>query len=295
MEEIRVKFSIIQPNDERAKKVKITFTVLVSLCVIATAWTGPIDAAAHAVLNETMARTIATFLTLQALDAAISLAQSAQSLPYIGVAISVFGRKLEPLNAILSQLSTLMFISTLILGTIKLLLAISAHWIVSLIVTAIVVIIIAYLALEITIPRLIYATSIMVILIRFAIPVTMVSSEMVFQNFLFDEYSTTQGKFNSIATDADSIGDQNTLKSENKLSMIEKASQVGAGIYQWILKLQNSIESAIKYTISLSIIFLLQTIVIPFVILATLIKTSQKLFRLTFKTDPTEKPMKITN
>ena len=62
------------------------------MIILATAWTGPLDAAADVVLSESMSRTMMTFLTLRIFDAAIYAAQSAQAIPFIGVVISVAAR-----------------------------------------------------------------------------------------------------------------------------------------------------------------------------------------------------------
>ena len=268
------------------------------MIILATAWTGPLDAAADVVLSESMSRTMMTFLTLRIFDAAIYAAQSAQAIPFIGVVISVAARSLEPLNALLGQFSTLMFASTLILGTIKLFLAISSHWIASSLVTAIVVLIMGYFALRIAIPRWVYATTIIVILIRFAVPVVMVSSDVIFQQFLSDEYSKTQEAFHSVAISADSIKDFFTLNGEDKTvslsSLMDKASQARAGVAQWLGKFPSLIDSATKYTISLSIIFLLQTVVIPFGILVILIQIARALFGFACKTDPADRLIQMT-
>jgi hypothetical protein len=243
----------------------------------------------------------------------------------MGVTLTL-GQVLDPLNDLVEQFASLMLTAAVAFGIQKVLLAMGAHWAISLAVTAVAV---AWAALYYQGQAPLWLSRLLVVLVmvRFAIPVITIGSDWAFQAFLENKYNTAQTALGGVAGDANksairiaekgnreiatqaesNTGQGAVAGSQNnkETSWWEKAKSVvnggtdkapatvegqdnragswldglrqkfaGLDVPAKLNALKDSVDRATDHIIDLMVVFLLQTVVIPLVLLWGLLKVA---------------------
>jgi hypothetical protein len=110
------------------------FVALALACAVALSWLGPLETAANAQVDAGLKRALLSFASARALNAVISLAQGTElAFQPLGMGVTVSaGQVLDPVNDLVEQFANLMLAASVAFGVQKVLLAIGAHWLVSL-------------------------------------------------------------------------------------------------------------------------------------------------------------------
>ena len=245
---------------------------LVLLLVLAIgltgAWLAPLDRAATQVVDTGLKRAVVSFASARTLNAALSVAQSADvSAKPGGVGVSItLGQVLHPINELVGQFAELMLAACVAFGAMKFLIVIGGAKVVSLLLTLAALWWSWLYWLGKARPSLLSKTLLVLVLIRFAVPVASVGSEMVFQELLSADYITAQAGITDIPALGlpATIGDPAKEAAESGvLATIKGWWSNTTGFPAQVEMLKISAEKWVRHIIDLIVLFLLQTLVVP--------------------------------
>lgn len=246
--------------------------VAVALLFVAVAcsWLGPLETAANAQVDAGLKRALISFASARALNSAISLAQGTEIAVQpagVGINLSV-GQILDPLNDLVERFSDLMLTASVAFGIQKVLLQIGAHWLVSLLFT-LVAVVWAVSFLRRQAPSAFLSRLLLVLLLtRFAMPLATIGSDAAFQHFLADDYRASQQEIDTTAGSAERL--KPPADAENQGVVDRLKSWLGAQGSEWkarVERLQQAVERASAHIVKLMVIFVMQTLVLPLLLL----------------------------
>src|SRR5690606_10581460 len=174
------------PEGDRGLARRIATLVVVALLALGSWWTG-LDAAADERVDAMLTRALVTFATARALDGVISVLQSGQVGAQVGVGMSIQpGELLDPVNDLVEQFSDVMLAVTVALGVHKVLLSIGGYWVLPILLSALAVLVVVT-GLRAGAPRWLTQAFVLLLLVRFAVPVATVGADALFARFLASE------------------------------------------------------------------------------------------------------------
>jgi hypothetical protein len=235
--------------------------------LVASAWLAPMDAPAMAQVDAGLKRALVSFATARVLNAAISVAQGTEALvqPFgFGVTFAP-GQMLDPVNDLVEQFSTLMLAASVVFGVQKVLITMGAYWPVSLVLT------LAALAWAVfhlrgqAPPGWLSRLLVIVLMLRFAVPVVTLGTDALWQRFLAADYQASQQLMDGASGQVDKLQPALPAGSDN-LGLIDRMKgwlAKNADVKQQFEDLKRAAEQATEHIIKLIVIFLLQTLVIP--------------------------------
>jgi hypothetical protein len=280
------------------------FSTLVILVIAGVAISGVADDKSYNYAEDALARALATFAVARSLNGVISVAQGTEiALEPGGVGIMLTpGQILDPVNDLIERFSSVMLVAASSLGLQIVLLEILSWWILTaLLVTSL----IAWLVV-LFVPRfrdrkfasMIQRTALVLIVLRFAVPVVIIASNFLFDTFLLTrhdaaalELTTTTAQIEEMSTDLDNgntdqaatdPGDpaDNDPASTSTLDswraavsgVWNQAADWTDGVRGWLgslsisatyQQLEENAAQATSHIIDLIVIFVLQTILFP--------------------------------
>ena len=252
---------------------KIIFVFVLAMLVL-TSWLKFLDAPATKLVNEGFKRALISFGTARALNATISVVQGTEvAVEPMGVGVTFTpGQVLDPVNDLVESFSNLMMVACIAFGIQKFLISIGGNWIISFLLT-LAAIGWAWLYVRQQ-QNLRWLSKLLVILlmIRFAIPVVTIGTDFLFKHYLNAEYNANQQAISQASTQVKAIKSSATEKTEDKswwasakdrAQVIVSESKEGFNIEGQVQKLKQATENWTEHIINLIVIFLLQTLVIP--------------------------------
>jgi hypothetical protein len=270
------------------RKVLIT---LLAIGLAALAWLGTVDEYGREYTDKGFKRALVTFAVARTLNGVISVAQGTEvAVQPAGIGINFTpGEILDPINDLIERFSWVMLASSTSLGLQKLLLAIFSS-------TAFTVLILLALLTAVValwysrqrpqwLKPLTYKIALIILALRFAIPIIAIASEGVFHFFLEDQFiSSTQGieqtseeiaKVNS-QTEAQRpiVGEDSLLARARRLYDNAAAS---LDIQSYIARYKSAAANASEHAINLIVIFILQTVLLPLLFLWLLLQLIKRL------------------
>ena len=258
----------------------MSYTAVLDLLIEKT-YFGKLDDRASTYFSHTIKRALVTFAIARAFNATISLLQDSEiSISPWGVGATLaVGELLDPINDIVERFSWVMLISTTSLGIQKILMEIGVWFGIKILISFSMAIIL----IGIWIPRISnvslmslgYKLIIVAIVIRFCIPLIAVASDKVYDLFLKDKYAEATQSLEEINDD---IKDSNLINENVKKEEKDSGFWDKVNIMRKVGSLKDTVSNGIKYIINLIIVFTLQTIVIPIVLLWALIKLTGYVF-----------------
>ena len=261
------------------------YALIVILLLLATAfsWVSGLDSKAGDLIDHSLKRALVSFATARTLNAAISVAQETQlSLQPMGVGLTLApGQALDAVNDLVEQFSDLMLIASVALGIQKVLLGMGGFWVFSLVLTVVAVAWSILALRDQARPRWLSQVLVISLILRFSIPMTAIGTDWVFQQFLADSYAENQQQIR-LATDqaqafearepAPPVADPKakpgwwqglTESIDESLSRAKQNLDLQAKFQQ----LQQQAEQWAIGVINLIVIFLLEVLLIPIVLL----------------------------
>ncbi len=257
---------------------------LVALLLAIGTWLPVSQSLALEQSEKGLTRALTSYAVARGLNAVISLAQgtelAVQPLGF-GTVIAI-GQLLEPINDLVEQLSSVMLMASVAFGLQILLIKIGAHWLLSLMLTAVAI---AYAATALWrggSPGWLKQLLLILAIARFAVPLYAVVSEGVYQGLLQDEYVSAQAGLRS-GQESISRATGNQLSGDAVAAdpaQVEKSRPwYKAFPSEWkmpdfpkvpdLRKIPQDIAQAadrsVKHIIDVIVLFVLQTIVFPLV------------------------------
>jgi hypothetical protein len=248
--------------------------IVALLVAVACSWIPAIQRLADGQVDAGLKRALASFAVAKTLNAAISAAQGTEvAVQPVGVGITLtVGQVLDPLNDLVEQFASLMLAAAIAFGVQKVLLAIGAHWAVSLAMT---VVALAWAALHLRgrAPPWLWRLTLVLVVVRFALPVVTIGSDLAFQAFLARDYQQAQQALGGAAREAQkaevSLGERGDKPGwwEEVKGMLSASK-----VMDKVRALQSMVDQATGHVVDLAVVFILQTIVIPLVLLWAMLK-----------------------
>ncbi len=263
-------------------------------------WYQPMTAAAEASAEAGLTRALASFAAARTLNGVISVAQGTEVAVHpVGVGVSLtVGEILDPVNDLVESLSSVLLAASVAFGIEKLLLSLGAGVWVSVLVTITAIAWAALFAMAKAPPWLTRLT-LALLFVRFAIPVALIGSESVFEHLSSASYAESQASIEGTSaelksltadtapaeTDAPPTGDDGATASSGltgwfsdlgdaaqraKDGMVESVQGISAPTEALRAKfdsVKNLAEQSVRRMIDLMIIFVMQTIVTPILLL----------------------------
>lgn len=243
------------------------------LAMVAAAWLRPLEGAANAQVDAGLKRALISFASARALNAAISLAQGTEIAVQpagVGVNLSV-GQVLDPLNDLVERFADLMLMASIAFGIQKVLLEIGAHWAIS----AFLSLLAAVWALSFLgrgrAPPWLSRLLLVLLLTRFAVPLATIGSDAAFRHFMADDYAASQQVIEHTAGGAARLGPP---ASADAAGLVErfKGWLETQGV-EWKARfeqLRQTVEQATTHIVKLMVIFVLQTLILPLLLVCGL-------------------------
>lgn len=271
--------------------------------IVAFSWLKPLDTTAERQVEEGLKRALTSFAVARLLNGVISVAQGTEiSVAPGGLGANLTpGQILDPVNDLVEQFSELMLIASVAFGIMKILLGMGSFWIFSAILSGVALVWAAFKLTGRIPPILLTKFLLVLIFVRFSVPVVAVGSDIIFKQFLEDKFNESQmaienGK-KQLAPFASSVGMpqpaevlSSTVPSQSEAaqSAQEKwwfktfVEGVGSRIEEvkqsydprpYIKNLEARAGELVNHIISLIVVFVLQTIVIPLVLMWALYRS----------------------
>ncbi len=250
---------------------KHTLLLLIVAAMVACSWLAPLESTANQYVDAGLKRALISFASARALNAVISVAQGTEVAVQpagVGVIFSP-GQALDPVNDLVEQFSNLMLTASVAFGVEKVLISIGAHWAISLVLTLTAVVWAVFLLRQRTSPGWLSRTLAVLLMLRFAIPVAVIGSDYLFQQFMQTDYQVSQQGIESVSGTLDTL-EQAAPAGTSEPGLLDKIK--GWAAHQTDLKsryadLKRAAEQATERIIKLMVIFLLQTLVLPLALL----------------------------
>lgn len=247
------------------------------VAVLAGAWHKPLDRLAEDQVDAGLKRSLISFATARGLNGAISMIQGTQiSVQPLGIGTTFsVGQILRPINDLTAQFAELMLAASVAFGIMKVLIGIGSFWAISLLVSV--------LGLwwgwmrwrGRNAPAWVGRAFVLLLFVRFAVPLVTVGSDAIFQRFLLDDYTRSQkaieGDRDEFIALAPAIDDKNA--SQDAVERI-KAWWSKINLGESVGKLKNSVARVTEHIVRLIVVFLMQTLVIPLILIWALYKAS---------------------
>ena len=225
--------------------------------ILALAWMGPLDRMGQDYVDQGLKRATVTFATARTANAVISVLKSTTiSVSAIAGASASPGQLLDPLDELIEQFSTLMLAACISLAAQKLLISIGGLFLVNAGVTAVLLAWATWLFLRGDCPRWMTTLVVMLMFVRFAVPIAALASEAAFNAVMAGEYNSAESKVSSTSQSLSVAADE-VAQSPSRIAR--------AGTLLHELKVK--IEDAVHHVVSLMAIFILQTLVLPLLFL----------------------------
>ncbi len=179
-------------------RVQKSMTVVFVMLIVMLSWYGPISEKAARYVDEGLTRSLVSFASARALNGVISVLQGTEvAMQPFGVGVTLaLGEILDPINDVVEAFSSVMLTATVAFGIQKLLLTIGSNWTISAFVTGIALIWSALL-LAGRVPSWLSQLLVVLLFVRFVMPVTMIGSGYIFEHFAANDYQENQGALDS--------------------------------------------------------------------------------------------------
>jgi hypothetical protein len=248
---------------------------------VIVALTGILDAASRDVADSALARSLVTFAIVRTLDSAISVAQGTEvAVEPGGVGVNFApGQALDPINDLVERFSAAMLVATSSLALQGVLLDMARWWAANL-----ALVVAAALALAaiwrpswlgpLGTRAAVRALSI-VVFVRFAVPVFVLGSNLVFQTFLAADQQAANDALTVTGTEVEALAEASEVAepptseptlTERLESFIDDSLQA-LDARERMQRLADSVSGAVEHMVHLIVIFALQSIILPLVFL----------------------------
>ena len=267
-------------GNHRPNRNKSMWTGLAVLATVA-ALSGFINDTGQRFASEAFSRALVTFAIARTLNGIISVAQGTEVAVEpggVGVNFTV-GQVLDPINDLVERFSAVMLVATSSLGLQNVLLRMTMWWGTNLLLVLAAILALVALwwpkfdnsNLRPVAMRLLLVT----VFLRFAVPVLVIGSNLVFDTFLAGEQAAAAQALEATRTEIEQINDEVTTPESDleDQSVIERlgsmldSSLESMNVSDRLDSLRDRVSNASEHIINLIVIFLLQTIILPLVFL----------------------------
>jgi len=238
-------------------------------------------------------RAFVTFALARTLNGVISAVQGTEvALQPAGVGVTLTpGEILDPVNDLVERFSWIMLGATISLGIQNVLLDVSAWWVI----TALLVALAAWLLWRLWLPAKPPAASrnvirhvfVILVFIRFAVPVMLIANDLLYQQFLESRYQVSTEVITEAGQDLEQLRAEATLdhQEQQDSSVFDSISNAWSNTIESMdlsgrfARMQARAGEVTEHLIQLSVVFILQTGLLPIAFLWIFLQIFKFLFR----------------
>lgn len=266
---------------------------LVLLLVAALSVTPFIDQRAAADYEQLFQRAFVTFALARTINGVISVVQGTEiALQPAGVGVTLTpGEILDPVNDLVERFSWIMMGATISLGVQNVLLDVSAWWVIQALVSALA----AWMLIRIWYPGqgsqsrrvILKRVFLSLLFIRFAVPVMLIGNDLLYQQFLEERYQQSTEVITEAGRELEQITEEasagNTEDTDD--SMLDSITRAwnstvdSIDLSARLKRMQSHAADVIENLIQLSVVFILQTGLLPVAFLWFFVQVFKRLFR----------------
>jgi len=246
--------------------------------IVACSWLSPFDSLASEKIDAGLKRALISFATARTLNAVISVIQGTDiAIQPAGVGVKFApGQILDPINDLVEKFSNLMLAASVSFGIMHILISIGGHWLMALALTSATLLWSVFYLRRALIPAWITKLLVITVVLRFAIPTVTVGTDLVFQRFLSHEYSTSQMLIESSTSEVQIIVTPPSLpETQSVWEKMKSLAPQDLNISKQIDRLVQAAEQWPEHMIRLMVVFLLETLIIPLILLWLLISLTK--------------------
>ena len=263
-------------------------------CVVGILSVTPfIDQKASADYEQLFQRAFVTFALARTINGVISVVQGTEvALQPAGVGVTLTpGEILDPVNDLVERFSWVMMGATISLGIQNVLLDVSAWWLIQLLMAALA----AWLLIRLWYPGespgkyslILKRVFLMLLFIRFAVPVMLIANDLLYQQFLEQRYQQSTEVITRAGEELESLSAQADAEIADKADsgMLESISRAwnntvdSVDMSARLDRMQARAGEVIEHLIELSVVFVLQTGLLPVAFLWLFLQVIKRLFR----------------
>lgn len=257
-------------------KINFLSRISVALCVaaiLACSWLSPLDKPALQQVDSGLKRALVTYSTARLLHGAVSVLQGTQvnaSPAGVGATLTP-GQILVPAAEMLKQFSDLMLLVCVSFGIQKLMITMGGFEALSIALSVTAVGWTLHYLWQKRPPAWLTKMFIVLLMVRFAIPLTVLGTDVLFQAFMAHEYQSSQAAISSVSTEKTPPASASASPAAVTPGLLGKIkSWMGQpmtnaiGHYE---EIKTAVERAVAHMVTLIGIFMLQTLVIPLLLL----------------------------
>lgn len=266
---------------------------LVLLLVAALSVTPFIDQRAAADYEQLFQRAFVTFALARTINGVISVVQGTEiALQPAGVGVTLTpGEILDPVNDLVERFSWIMMGATISLGVQNVLLDVSAWWVIQALVSALA----AWMLIRIWYPGrgsrargiILKRVFLSLLFIRFAVPVMLIANDLLYQQFLEQRYQQSTEVITVAGRELEQIREEASAENteDTDASMLDSITRAWSSTVDSIdlsarlKRMQSHAADVIENLIQLSVVFILQTGLLPVAFLWFFVQVFKRLFR----------------
>jgi hypothetical protein len=263
-----------------ARLKKIGYSAF-GIALIALAFYGTLDAKGHDYTEQAFNRALITFGVARGINGVISVAQGTEiAIHPAGFGVNFTpGEILDPINDMIEQFSWVMLASTASLGVQRIFLLMSSSWASSAVLTLFVVLAVGLIwqpaALSPQLRKLVKNGVLVMLFIRFSIPLAAIGSEALYEWFLADQYEESTRQLEQTQETISKLNKQSQqeIRENDGESMMDRAKRwfdsaaqnmdVGKRIDEY----KEVAADASRHAVNLIVVFVIQTVMLPLLFL----------------------------
>lgn len=279
-------YAALAMEDLNVKKTGVKFAVSLAVAaLLAVAASGVFDRLGFDYTERTFKRALVTFAVARGLNAVISVAQGTEiAVEPAGVGVNFTpGQVLDPVNDMVEQFSWVMLASATALGIQRLLLELFASTAFTWLLAAVSLGSLLLWWLPRIAPwwrALALRLAVLLLVLRFAVPVLALTSELFYTAFLHERYVASTSRIEKVTVNINEVnrGAEQELPTEGDVSLVERAkrfyqSAVNAvDMTSYLRMYEQAAADVSEQMINLIVVFLMQTVVLPLLFLWALLR-----------------------
>jgi len=276
----------------KVKLKKWSFSLLLVLIGV-LALTPIMDERATIEYDKLFQRAFVTFALARTINGVISVVQGTEiALQPAGVGVTLTpGEILDPVNDLIERFSWIMMAATVSLGSQSVLLDVSVWWPIQ----ALVAILAAWLIIRIWYPgqggvvtrQLLKRVLLMLLFIRFAVPLMLIANDLIYQQFLESRYQQSAEIIDVAGQELKQI----SVEAEQQVTEAEDSGVFDSIAKAWnktlntmdmsgkLDRMQQRAGEVVEHLVQLSVIFILQTGLLPVAFLWVFMQVLRRLFK----------------
>lgn len=243
--------------------------------------------------DQLFQRAFITFALARTINGVISVVQGTEiALQPAGVGVTLTpGEILDPVNDLVERFSWIMMGATISLGVQNVLLDISAWWVIQ----ALVAVLAVWMLIRVWYPGqgprmyglLLKRALLILLLLRFAVPLMLIANDLLYQQFLEQRYQQSTEIISVAGKELEQIGAEASTEDarDEDASMLDSITRAWSSTVDSIdlsgrlQRMQAHAADVIEHLIQLSVVFILQTALLPVAFLWLFTQVIKKLFQ----------------